>query len=80
MRHGPDELLRLRASGEAEAATLAGDLGALFAASRDSNSDDEHDSECITIGFESAQLTALLAAGRAAPSGGGNVRRLRRMG
>ena len=59
-----DELLRLRASAEAEAATLARDLEALFTASRDSNADDEHDPEGATIGFERAQLTALLAAAR----------------
>jgi RNA polymerase-binding transcription factor DksA len=60
-----DDLLRLRAQAEAEAATLAGDLQALFAASRDSNADDEHDPEGATIGFERAQLTALLTAARA---------------
>ena len=59
-----DELLRLRAGAEAEAAALAQDLEALFAASRDSNADDEHDPEGVTIGFERAQLTALLAAAR----------------
>jgi DnaK suppressor protein len=59
-----DELLRLRASTEAEAATLAESLEALFAASRDANADDEHDPEGATIGFERAQLTALLAAAR----------------
>jgi len=59
-----DELLRLRAGTESEAATLARDLAALFAASRDSNADDEHDPEGATIGFERAQLTALLAAAR----------------
>jgi DnaK suppressor protein len=59
-----DELLRLRVSAEAEAATLARDLEALFTASRDSNADDEHDPEGATIGFERAQLTALLAAAR----------------
>ncbi|MFF5078001.1 TraR/DksA family transcriptional regulator [Actinoplanes sp. NPDC000266] len=59
-----DELVRLRVSAEAEAATLARDLEALFAASRDSNADDEHDPEGATIGFERAQLTALLAAAR----------------
>jgi DnaK suppressor protein len=60
-----DELLRLRAGAEAEAATLAANLEALFSASRDSNADDEHDPEGATIGFERAQLTALLAATRA---------------
>ncbi len=59
-----DELLRLRASTEAEAATLARDLEALFTASRGSNADDEHDPEGATIGFERAQLTALLATAR----------------
>jgi RNA polymerase-binding transcription factor DksA len=59
-----DGLLRLQASAEAEAATLARDLEALFAASRDSNADDEHDPEGTTVGFERAQLTALLAAAR----------------
>ncbi|GAB3086081.1 TraR/DksA family transcriptional regulator [Micromonospora schwarzwaldensis] len=60
-----DELLRLRARAEAEAATLAQDLEVLFLASRDSNADDEHDPEGATIGFERAQLTALLAGARA---------------
>src|SRR5690349_18377740 len=59
-----DELLRLRAGTEAEAATLAASLEALFSASRDSNADDEHDPARATIGFERAQLTALLAAAR----------------
>lgn len=59
-----DELLRLRARAQAEAATLAQDLEALFLASRDSNADDEHDPEGATIGFERAQLTALLAGAR----------------
>ncbi|MFI7598854.1 TraR/DksA family transcriptional regulator [Actinoplanes sp. NPDC049681] len=59
-----DELLRLRARAEAEAASLAQDLEALFLASRDSNADDEHDPEGATIGFERAQLTALLAGAR----------------
>ena len=60
-----EELLRLRASAEAEAATLAHDLEELFTASRDSNGDDEHDPEGATVGFERAQLTALLATARA---------------
>jgi RNA polymerase-binding protein DksA len=59
-----EELLRLRASAQAEAATLAQDLQGLFTASRDSNADDEHDPEGATIGFERAQLIALLAATR----------------
>ena len=59
-----EELLRLRARAEAEATTLAQELAALFTASRDSNADDEHDPEGATIGFERAQLTALLSAAR----------------
>ncbi|GIE37033.1 hypothetical protein Ait01nite_100780 [Actinoplanes italicus] len=59
-----DELLRLRADAEAEVSTLAESLDSLFSASRDSNADDEHDPEGATIGFERAQLTALLAAAR----------------
>ena len=55
-----DELLRLRASTEAEAATLAADLEALFAASRVSNADDEHDPEGATIAFERSQVETLL--------------------
>lgn len=43
---------------------MARDLEALFAASRDSNADDEHDPEGATVGFERAQLTALLAGAR----------------
>ncbi|BBH70129.1 hypothetical protein ACTI_68140 [Actinoplanes sp. OR16] len=57
-------LLRIRADAETEAATLAASLEALFAASRDSNADDEHDPEGATIGFERAQLIALLTAAR----------------
>ncbi|MEV4844564.1 TraR/DksA C4-type zinc finger protein [Micromonospora matsumotoense] len=60
-----DELLRLRASAESEEATLARDLELLFTASRDSNADDEHDPEGATVGFERAQLIALLTATRA---------------
>ncbi|GLY05437.1 hypothetical protein Acsp01_58160 [Actinoplanes sp. NBRC 101535] len=59
-----DELVRLRAEAAAEADTLRRDLEGLFAASRDSNADDEHDPEGATIGFERAQLTALLHAAR----------------
>ncbi|MFC4071814.1 TraR/DksA family transcriptional regulator [Actinoplanes subglobosus] len=59
-----DDLSRLRASAEAEVSVLAQQLEALFSASRDSNADDEHDPEGATIGFERAQLTALLAAAR----------------
>jgi DnaK suppressor protein len=43
---------------------LASDLAGVVAASEGSNADDEHDPEGATIGFERAQLTALLAAAR----------------
>jgi DnaK suppressor protein len=59
-----DDLLRLRSEAEREAAARARDLEALFAASEGSNADDEHDPEGATIGFERAQLTALLTAAR----------------
>ncbi len=59
-----DELLALRETAESEAADLDRDLKALFAASRDSNADDEHDPEGATVGYERAQLTALLTAAR----------------
>jgi DnaK suppressor protein len=58
------ELRRLRDAAAAEAATLSGDLQALFEASRSSNADDEHDPEGATIAFERAQLSAVLDAAR----------------
>jgi RNA polymerase-binding transcription factor DksA len=44
----------------ARLASLTGDLDSLFAASADSNSDDEHDPEGQTIAYERSQLTALI--------------------
>ena len=58
-------LRRLRERAAAEVSTLEADLHALFEASRDSNADDEHDPEGATIGYERAQLTAVLASARA---------------
>ncbi len=52
---------RLEAERTAARARLARtdeDLAALFAASRDSNADDEHDPEGQTIAYERAQLAA----------------------
>jgi DnaK suppressor protein len=43
---------------------LAADLQGVMAASEASNADDEHDPEGATIGFERAQLSALLDAAR----------------
>jgi len=48
----------------ARLASLIEDFDAVVAASRDTNADDEHDPEGATIGFERAQLTALLATAR----------------
>lgn len=42
--------------------SLTGQFDEVVAASRDSNADDEHDPEGATIGFERAQLSALLTA------------------
>ncbi len=47
-----------RAAAQARLARTDEDLAALFAASRDSNADDEHDPEGQTIAYERAQLTA----------------------
>ena len=55
-------LERARAASQVEA--LAAEWDALVAASEDSNTDDEHDPEGATIGFERAQLTAVLEATR----------------
>ncbi|GLY93134.1 TraR/DksA C4-type zinc finger protein [Actinoplanes sp. NBRC 103695] len=59
-----DELRRLRDEAAGEVRDLEASLRALFAASRDSNADDEHDPEGSTIAYERAQLTAVLAAAR----------------
>lgn len=45
-------------------ANLADDYGAMVAASRDSNADDEHDPEGATIAFERSQLGALVRQAR----------------
>lgn len=49
----------------ARIATMTTDLHAIFDASVDSNADDEHDPEGQTIGYERAQLTALITAAQA---------------
>ena len=53
-----DELRDVRASVD----RLTADLAEVVAASEGSNADDEHDPEGATIGFERAQLSALLDA------------------
>ena len=45
-------------------AALTGDYSGIVAASKDSNADDEHDPEGVTIGFERAQLLGLLGGAR----------------
>lgn len=53
-----------RAAAAAQLATLVRDFDALVDASEASNADDEHDPEGATIGFERAQLSALIAQTR----------------
>ncbi|MFL6080999.1 MAG: TraR/DksA family transcriptional regulator [Ornithinibacter sp.] len=53
-----------RTTARARLARTEEDLAALFAASRDSNADDEHDPEGQTIAYERAQLTASADAAR----------------
>jgi len=51
-----------RAEASARLAALATDLESVFAASVDSNADDEHDPEGQTIAYERSQLSALIRA------------------
>lgn len=51
-----------RAKASVRPATMATDLESLFAASVDSNADDEHDPEGQTIAYERSQLSALIRA------------------
>ncbi len=57
-------LLEERAEVSARLASMTGDLEAVFAASVDSNADDEHDPEGQTIAYERSQLSALIRAAR----------------
>ena len=52
-------LVEERASVTAQLARMEQDLTDLFAASRDTNADDEHDPEGQTIAYERSQLSAL---------------------
>lgn len=64
----PDASARLQEQRAAISAQISGmeqDMAAMFAASRDSNADDEHDPEGQTIAFERAQLAALTDRARA---------------
>ena len=49
-----------RAAAQARLVRTDEDLAALFAASRDSNADDEHDPEGQTIAYERSQLSSLI--------------------
>ena len=60
-----DRLASDRAAAAAQLAALRRDFDALVDASEASNADDEHDPEGATIGFERAQLSALIAQARA---------------
>ena len=44
---------------------MTSDLESLFAASQDSNADDEHDPEGQTIAYERSQLSSLIEAAQA---------------
>ncbi|MEQ6903762.1 TraR/DksA C4-type zinc finger protein [Nocardioides sp. YIM 152588] len=58
-----DTRARLEAEREqalARLADLTDDFGAVVAASRDTNADDEHDPEGATIAFERSQVAALV--------------------
>lgn len=54
-----------RASVTAQLARMEQDLTDLFAASRDTNADDEHDPEGQTIAYERSQLSSLIRRARA---------------
>lgn len=53
-------LTQQRAEAVVRLADMTADLESLFAASVDSNADDEHDPEGQTIAYERSQLTALI--------------------
>ena len=68
---GPDDAAGRRLAVERErlvgqVADLAADLQAIIDASADSNTNDEHDPEGATIGFERAQVASLLERARTA--------------
>ena len=58
-------LVEERTATLAQLASLARDFDGVVAASEASNADDEHDPEGATIGFERAQLAALIAQAQA---------------
>lgn len=56
-----DVLAQARAATQAQIEALTAEYAAVVEASRGDNADDEHDPEGATIGFERAQLGAVLA-------------------
>ena len=79
-------LVEERASVTAQLARMEQDLTDLFAASRDTNADDEHDPEGQTIAYERSQLSSLIRRARASleeieaatdAAGGRDLRELR---
>jgi DnaK suppressor protein len=60
-----EQLAADRAATVAQLAALTRDFEQLVAASESSNADDEHDPEGATIGFERAQLAALIDQAKA---------------
>ena len=59
-----EQLAAERAATVAQLAALSRDFDQMVDASESSNADDEHDPEGATIGFERAQLSALIAQTR----------------
>ena len=55
-----ERLVEERALVSARLARLEQDMAELFAASRDTNADDEHDPEGQTIAYERSQLAAMI--------------------
>ncbi|WP_457256742.1 TraR/DksA family transcriptional regulator [Pedococcus sp. P5_B7] len=68
-RAAADRLRRERDEVQSRLASMTTDLEALFAASADSNADDEHDPEGQTIAYERSQLSSLIQAAREHLSG-----------
>lgn len=60
-----ERLREARDEVHARLASLTQDLEGVFAASADSNADDEHDPEGQTIAYERSQLSALIAGAQA---------------
>ena len=60
-----ERLAAEKAEVRARLASMRADLEALFAASKDSNADDEHDPEGQTIAYERSQLQALIDGAQA---------------